>query len=85
MNNWHDEFHKILKNLEKKAGRRGNDNPEAYVAFNEMLIWVLDDHDLVQLCDDDEAYEAREYKVVMSSIEAEGLCEQPYFKEVYEI
>ena len=86
MKNWNKEFHQILEAVEKKAGLFGCDNQEAHEAWNKMTDWVHGDDDLViAFADDQAAYDAREYIVVMTMIEALGLCEQPYFKEVYEI
>ena len=86
MKDWNKEFVKILDTLENKAGPRGRDNPQAYNALDQIQGWIWGDHDLIiTFADDDEAYNRREYTVVMSEIEANDLCNKPYFKEIYEI
>lgn len=86
MKDWNKEFIKILETLENESGSRGQDNPEAYAALSQIQNWIWGDHDLlVTFADDDEAYDEREYTVVMSEIEANDLCDKPYFKDIYEI
>lgn len=86
MKDWNKEFIKILETLENKAGARGQDNPQAYDALLEIQSWIWGDHDLlITFAEDQEAFDSREYSVVMDNIEANDLCDKPYFKEVYEI
>ena len=86
MKDWNKEFVKMLETLENKAGSRGQDNPQAYDALLQIQDSIWGDHDLlITFAEDQEAYDAREYQVVMSMIEALDLCEQPYFKDIYEI
>ena len=86
MKDWNKEFVKILETLENKAGSRGQDNPEAYDALIQIQDWIWGDHDLlITFADDDEAYDRREYTVVMSEIESNDLCGKPFFKDIYGI
>lgn len=86
MKDWNKEFVKILETLENKAGSRGQDNPQAYNALIQIQEWIWGDHDLlITFAEDNEAYDRREYAVVMSEIEANDLCDKPYFKDIYGI
>ena len=49
-----------------------------------LLVSFIEDYELGQ-CTGGAEYDDREYKVVMSNIEALDLCDAPYFKDIYQI
>jgi len=83
MRDWNKDFRKLMEAMDKEAGYFGRDNKTAYDAYM-LLVSFIEDYELGQ-CTGGAKYDDREYKVVMSNIEAFDLCDAPYFKDIYQI
>ena len=84
---WDDKFEDEIDHLKWLAEHTALPDQEAYDVVTQLFDWLCEDRLLRGLSFDTASnrYMQRKYEVIVSNIEANDLCDKPYFKDIYEL
>lgn len=84
---WDDKFEDKIDHLQWLAKHTASPDRQAEKVLTQLFDWQCDDRLLRRLCfhTASNRYMRRKYEVIVSNIEANDLCDKPYYKDIYEI